>query len=79
MVSEDGAHYEGEFKAAGVLYGKGKMTFRSGDVLEGHLDGSWNEGVKVNATMHLNGSGSDSPVSPVPKYVFISIDTTVRV
>nr|XP_012139045.1 PREDICTED: alsin isoform X2 [Megachile rotundata] len=54
MVFEDGTHYEGEFKSAGIFYGKGILTFRSGDRLEGNMNGAWNEGVKVIATLHMN-------------------------
>ncbi|XP_050465644.1 alsin [Cataglyphis hispanica] len=54
MVFEDGTHYEGEFKSAGIFCGKGTLTFRSGDRLEGNMNGAWNEGVKVIATLHMN-------------------------
>ncbi|XP_053978355.1 alsin [Hylaeus volcanicus] len=54
MVFEDGTHYEGEFKSAGIFNGKGTLTFRSGDRLEGNMNGVWNEGVKVIATLHMN-------------------------
>ncbi|EFN76628.1 Alsin [Harpegnathos saltator] len=57
MVFEDGTHYEGEFKSAGIFYGKGTLTFRSGERLEGNMNGAWNEGVKVIATLHMNKSG----------------------
>lgn len=57
MVLEDGTHYEGEFKSAGIFYGKGTLTFRSGERLEGNMTGAWNEGVKVIATLHMNKSG----------------------
>lgn len=53
MICEDGTSYEGEFKGAGILNGKGKLTLQSGEVIEGHLTGNWNEGIKiVNATFH---------------------------
>lgn len=59
MVFEDGTHYEGEFKAAGIFGGKGTLTFQSGDRLEGNINGAWNEGVKIIATLHMNNaSGS---------------------
>lgn len=62
MVFEDGTHYEGEFRSAGVFSGKGILTFSSGDKIEGSLSGAWTEGVKIsNATMHLNVS---NPVLP---------------
>lgn len=55
MIFEDGAHYEGEFKAAGKFNGKGVLTLSSGDKIEGSLSGSWNEGVKISAgTLHLS-------------------------
>ncbi|XP_016915649.2 alsin [Apis cerana] len=54
MVFEDGTHYEGEFKSAGIFYGKGTLTFTSGERLEGNMNGAWNEGVKVIATLHMN-------------------------
>ncbi|XP_076168851.1 amyotrophic lateral sclerosis 2 isoform X2 [Ptiloglossa arizonensis] len=59
MVFEDGTHYEGEFKSAGIFYGKGTLTFRSGDRLEGNMNGVWNEGVKVIATLHMNKAGGN--------------------
>jgi amyotrophic lateral sclerosis 2 protein len=54
MVFEDGTHYEGEFRAAGVFGGKGTLIFNSGDRLEGILQGAWNEGVKITGTLHKN-------------------------
>ncbi|XP_034950994.1 alsin isoform X2 [Chelonus insularis] len=54
MIFEDGTHYEGEFKSAGVFGGKGILTFRSGDVLEGTMNGGWNEPVKVTANLQIN-------------------------
>nr|XP_033325881.1 alsin isoform X1 [Megalopta genalis]XP_033325882.1 alsin isoform X1 [Megalopta genalis] len=54
MIFEDGTHYEGEFKSAGVFCGKGTLTFRNGERLEGHINGVWNEGIKVIATLHLS-------------------------
>lgn len=49
MVLEDGLHYEGEFKATGVLGGKGLVTLPSGHTLEGCLSGCLDEGVKITA------------------------------
>lgn len=66
MVFEDGTHYEGEFKAAGIFGGKGALTFRSGDILEGNMTGAWNEGVKVSATLHINKS-ENYESKPIPK------------
>ena len=69
MVFEDGTHYEGEFKSAGIFCGKGTLTFRSGDRLEGNINGGWNDGVKVNAVLHIikagtgNSENSAKPVS----------------
>ncbi|XP_020289655.1 alsin-like, partial [Pseudomyrmex gracilis] len=64
MVFEDGTHYEGEFKSAGIFCGKGILTFRSGDRLEGNMNGAWNEGVKVIATLHINkANGTAQPNS----------------
>lgn len=54
MVFEDGTHYEGEFRSAGVFNGKGTLTFSSGDYLEGSLHGAWNEGIKIMGTLHKN-------------------------
>lgn len=54
MIFEDGTHYEGEFRAAGKFNGKGILTLNSGDMIEGSLSGSWNEGIKISAgTLHL--------------------------
>ncbi|XP_066593568.1 alsin [Prorops nasuta] len=66
MIFEDGTHYEGEFKSAGTFNGKGILTFRSGDRLEGNMNGSWNEGVKVIATLHINKvSGTQGTSKPI--------------
>lgn len=55
MIFEDGAHYEGEFRAAGKFNGKGVLTLSSGDKIEGSLSGSWNEGIKISAgTLHMS-------------------------
>ncbi|KAG8034358.1 hypothetical protein G9C98_007434 [Cotesia typhae] len=53
MIFEDKTHYEGEFKSVGVFGGKGVLTFCSGDILEGHIQGAWNEPVKVTATLQI--------------------------
>ncbi|XP_063974137.1 alsin isoform X2 [Diachasmimorpha longicaudata] len=53
MIFEDGTHYEGELKSAGIFCGKGVLTFRGGDRLEGIINGAWNEPVKVTATLHI--------------------------
>ncbi|XP_014478813.1 PREDICTED: alsin [Dinoponera quadriceps] len=66
MVFEDGTHYEGEFKSAGIFYGKGTLTFRSGERLEGNMNGAWNEGVKVIATLHMNKSGGSAQPNTKP-------------
>lgn len=66
MVFEDGTHYEGEFKSAGIFYGKGTLTFRSGDRLEGNMNGAWNEGVKVIATLHMNKANGSIPNNSKP-------------
>lgn len=49
MILEDGLHYEGEFKATGVLGGKGLVKLPSGHTLEGNLSGSLEEGVKITS------------------------------
>uniref|UniRef100_A0AAR5PKC5 VPS9 domain-containing protein n=1 Tax=Dendroctonus ponderosae TaxID=77166 RepID=A0AAR5PKC5_DENPD len=49
MVLDDGTHYDGEFKGTGILGGKGAVTLPSGHVIEGHLIGSLEEGIKINA------------------------------
>lgn len=61
---EDGSFYEGEFGAAGVFAGRGKLLLSSGDQFEGALHGAWNEGVRVNGTFKKNMS---SPVSAPAK------------
>ncbi|XP_015114192.1 alsin [Diachasma alloeum] len=66
MVFEDGTHYEGEFKSAGTFCGKGTLTFRSGDRLEGTINGAWNEPVKVTATLHISKASSHPDPSPKP-------------
>lgn len=66
MVFEDGTHYEGEFKSAGIFGGKGTLTFRSGDKLEGNISGAWNEGVKVNAVLHINKAIGSSETNAKP-------------
>ncbi|KAL0852518.1 hypothetical protein ABMA27_017037 [Loxostege sticticalis] len=66
MVFEDGTHYEGEFKSAGIFCGKGTLTFRSGDRLEGNMSGAWNEGVKVNAVLHINKATGNSETNEKP-------------
>ncbi|XP_043467736.1 alsin [Leptopilina heterotoma] len=66
MVFEDGTHYEGEFKSAGIFCGKGTLTFFSGDKLEGNLSGAWNEGIKVNATLHIKKANDNSHNTPKP-------------
>ncbi|XP_043251170.1 alsin isoform X2 [Colletes gigas] len=66
MVFEDGTHYEGEFKSAGIFYGKGTLVFPSGDRLEGNMNGVWNEGVKVIATLHMNKANGNVQFNPKP-------------
>lgn len=66
MVFEDGTHYEGEFKSAGIFCGKGVLTFRTGDKLEGSMNGAWNEGVKVMATLHMNKASGSVPTNSKP-------------
>lgn len=66
MVFEDGTHYEGEFKSAGIFGGKGTLTFRSGDKLEGNIIGAWNEGVKVNAVLQMNKASGSSDMNDKP-------------
>ncbi|XP_076625542.1 amyotrophic lateral sclerosis 2 isoform X2 [Colletes latitarsis] len=66
MVFEDGTHYEGEFKSAGIFYGKGTLVFPSGDRLEGNMNGVWNEGIKVIATLHMNKAGENVQFNPKP-------------
>ncbi|CAL7949033.1 unnamed protein product [Xylocopa violacea] len=66
MVFEDGTHYEGEFKSAGIFYGKGTLTFTSGERLEGNMNGAWNEGVKVIATLHMNKSNGNTQANSKP-------------
>lgn len=66
MVFEDGTHYEGDFKSAGIFCGKGTLTFRSGDRLEGNMNGAWNEGVKVIATLHMNKASGTAQVNSKP-------------
>lgn len=61
MVFEDGTHYEGELRAAGVFSGKGTLTFNSGDRFEGSLHGAWNEGVKITGTLHKHMPSSTPP------------------
>jgi hypothetical protein len=70
MVFEDGTHYEGEFRAAGVFSGKGTLTFNSGDRLEGTLHGAWNEGVKITGTLHKNTTTPPNKLSTKPRYSF---------
>ncbi|XP_017893211.1 alsin isoform X2 [Ceratina calcarata] len=66
MIFEDGTHYEGEFKSAGIFYGKGTLTFTSGDRLEGNMNGAWNEGVKVIATLHMNKTSGNVQANTKP-------------
>lgn len=69
MVFEDGTHYEGELKSAGVFGGKGILTFCSGDVLEGNINGAWDEPVKVTATLHINKANTNSAINTKPPLV----------
>lgn len=66
MIFEDGTHYEGEFRSAGVFSGKGTLTFSSGDRIEGSMNGAWNEGVKITATLHMNVANGSSHVNAKP-------------
>jgi amyotrophic lateral sclerosis 2 protein len=69
MVFEDGTHYEGEFRAAGVFGGKGILIFNSGDRLEGTLHGAWSEGVKITGTLHKNTAISPNHLNTKPRYL----------
>ncbi|CAB0003030.1 unnamed protein product, partial [Nesidiocoris tenuis] len=51
MVLDDGTHYDGELREAGVFSGKGTLTFSNGDTFEGTLYGTWADGIKVNGTL----------------------------
>lgn len=73
MVFEDGTHYEGEFKSAGIFYGKGTLTFRTGDRLEGNMNGVWDEGIKVIATLHMNNATENVQTNTKPMYVIYEI------
>jgi hypothetical protein len=70
MVFEDGTHYEGEFRAAGVFGGKGTLTFNSGDRIEGTLDGACSEGVRITGTLHKNTTTPPNQLSTKPRYIF---------
>lgn len=48
---DDGTHYDGELREAGVFSGKGTLTFSNGDTFEGTLYGTWADGIKVNGTL----------------------------
>jgi len=67
MVFEDGTHYEGEFRAAGVFGGKGTLIFSSGDCLEGVLHGAWNEGVKITGTLDKNTTTPSNQLKRKPR------------
>ncbi|XP_052825972.1 alsin isoform X1 [Octopus bimaculoides] len=54
MLTDDDSCYEGEFSGITQLNGKGTLRLPNGDSLEGHFTGSWNVGIKVNATFHKN-------------------------
>ncbi|XP_012274645.1 alsin [Orussus abietinus] len=54
MVFENGSYYEGGFKSAGVFCGKGTLRFNSGVSIEGNMNGMWNEGIEVAATLRMN-------------------------
>lgn len=69
MVFEDGTHYEGEFRAAGVFSGKGTLIFNSGDRIEGALHGAWNEGVKITGTLHKNTATPPNQLNTKPRYL----------
>jgi hypothetical protein len=68
MIFEDGTHYEGEFKSAGVFSGKGILTFSSGDKIEGTLNGAWTDGVKINGVLQMNVSNPCLSPTSKPKY-----------
>lgn len=71
MIFEDGTHYEGEFRSAGVFSGKGTLTFSSGDKIEGVLNGAWTDGVKINsAVLHMNVSNPALSPNSKPRYVY---------
>ncbi|KAL3281564.1 hypothetical protein HHI36_004772 [Cryptolaemus montrouzieri] len=53
MVLEDGTHYEGEFKGTGILNGKGILTLPTGDFIEGNLNGSIDEGIKISSGIFI--------------------------
>lgn len=70
MIFEDGTHYEGEFRSAGVFNGKGKLTFSSGDCIDGTFNGAWTDGVKINTgTLHMNISNPVPEPNTKPKFV----------
>ncbi|GAB1600522.1 alsin-like isoform X1 [Argonauta hians] len=54
MLTDDDSCYEGEFSGITQLNGKGTLRLPNGDSLEGHFMGSWNVGIKVNATFNKN-------------------------
>ncbi|XP_050306571.1 alsin [Anthonomus grandis grandis] len=58
MVLEDGTHYEGEFKGTGIVSGRGTFTLRSGHVIEGFLQGSMEEGIKIASGTFRKGQDS---------------------
>ncbi|KAB0798647.1 hypothetical protein PPYR_09640 [Photinus pyralis] len=66
MILEDGTHYEGEFKGIDNINGKGVLTLNSGHTIEGHLNGSLSDGIKIsNGTLNLTTLPSaDLPVKP---------------
>lgn len=70
MIFEDGTHYEGEFRSAGFFSGKGTLTFSSGDRIEGSMNGAWNEGVKITATLHMSVANETSHVNAKPTLVY---------
>lgn len=65
MMFEDGTHYEGEVRAAGMFSGKGTLTFSTGDRFEGSLHGTWHEGIKLNGTLHKNMATFTPPMQDI--------------
>ncbi|XP_041374852.1 alsin-like isoform X2 [Gigantopelta aegis] len=54
MLTDDNSCYEGEFQDITQLQGKGTLILPTGDKIEGHFSGSWNEGLKINGTFIKN-------------------------
>lgn len=52
LISEDDTTYDGEFTSECVLHGKGRLTYPSGDYIEGHFKGEWQNksGIQITGT-----------------------------